>query len=866
MILKNKNGRIDKNPSKGFFIKFIFIKYTCFLLLSGLLLLGIYLGSKQVQTKGYNGLFDFITSIGSNYWNARNVNPENISIEIKKKDLKKLEKHRENALERNVIINELDGEYVPATIEYLKKKIKIKLRLKGHMTDHLQNNKWSFRVKVKDDDTFMGMKRFSIQHPGTRGYIYEWIYHELMKREGIIALKYKFVNVTVNGKDWGIYAVEENFDEELIANNNRVKGPLIRFNPDLYWVNRRNEMNGIKPSVESASYYSAQLEAYNEEKILKDSVQYGYYLKALALMEGFRERKISVDQAFDIPRLAKFHAIIDLVGGQHSIDWSDIKYYYNPVTARLEPVAYESFTVFPFESIAGNYRYVDMDSSQNYIDLHTALFSNPVFFKNYIKELERISDPAYLDTFFSETDTTLKKNLAILYKEFPYKKFDPQNYYRNQLMIKKIVDAPKMFHAYFYKIAGKDICLQIGEVESLPVEITSVQIGKNTLQPSSGPIILPSKQPNQYIRYKNYYFSLPAHLKWNDSLVAAMKINYKLLGATTLKQEKVFSFPHTDQGFIVTDLKSKESTLNNFPFLIINEAQKMILFKPGSYTISQDLIIPAGYKAIANSGVTIDFKNGAKILSYSSCIFSGTEEEPVIIQSSDSTGQGIVLINADERSLFKYVIFKDLPRIKDPLWQRKGAITCYESPVAFIHCDFKKSSAHVGINLIRTKFSFQDCNFQQMPDFAIRSDFSTGEITTCSFLNCGNVVDGAGGTLALKAVYIIGSKDKALIFKGGSQVKGYNIHIKASNIAIVAEDQADVNLQTVEIIDCQIGLWAHRKIKHTIPPTCKLSGLVMARVNRNYLIEKKSMVTVNGIEQVPLDSEVNKEDDEEQNN
>ena len=214
-----------------------------------------------------------------------------ISMEIQDKDFKLLEQDRNRALERNVIINNIDGDYVPGTLDYNGKKLKVKLRLKGHMTDHLQDNKWSFRIKVKDKDSFMGMKLFSIQHPGTRGYIYEWIYHELMKREGIIALRYKFINVTVNGRDWGIYAVEENFADELIENNERKKGPIIRFNPDLYWVDRYNEIIGSKPVAEFASYYSAPVEAYGEDKILKDSVQSSYYLKAIALLPNAPHQK-----------------------------------------------------------------------------------------------------------------------------------------------------------------------------------------------------------------------------------------------------------------------------------------------------------------------------------------------------------------------------------------------------------------------------------------------------------------------------------------------------------------------------------------------------------------------------------------------
>ena len=302
-----------------------FRRRNLILLITGIIIIGILTlissaVSGFVRSKGYSNTWDFVETVISNYFSGTKASPETISLQIENKEYKKLEKNRQQALDRGVIVNDMDGEFVPATLEYKGKKMSIKLRLKGHMTDHLQEDKWSFRIKMSGANRFMGMKRFSIQHPGTRGYLAEWIYHELMKREGIIALRYKFIEVTVNGRNWGIYAVEENFENELLENNNRIKSPILRFNPDLYWINRLNELKDVNSFDEYATYYSANPEAYREEEGLKDSTWKANYLKAIALMESLRSRKISVSQAFDIDKLSKFHALIDLVGGEHSID------------------------------------------------------------------------------------------------------------------------------------------------------------------------------------------------------------------------------------------------------------------------------------------------------------------------------------------------------------------------------------------------------------------------------------------------------------------------------------------------------------------------------------------------------------------
>ncbi|MGZ4158980.1 MAG: CotH kinase family protein, partial [Bacteroidia bacterium] len=734
-----------------------------------------------------------------------------------------------------------------ATIEYQGKKLKVKLRLKGHMTDHLQDQKWSFRVKVKDSDSFMGMKRFSIQHPGTRGYIYEWIYHQLMKREDIIALRYKFINVTLNGRDWGVYAVEENFDDELTENNNRLRGPIIRFNPDLYWIDRYNELIQSKPVAEFAAYNSAPVEAFREDKVLKDSLQRKYYLKAIALMDGFRSRRLSVTDVFDINRLAKFHAIIDLVGGQHSLDWSDIKYYYNPTIARLEPVAYESFSEFPFEEISGNYRFVELDSSKNYQDLHTALFSDPQFFREYIKELERISEPSYLDKFFNETNTELQNNLAILYKEFPYKKFDKQDYYNNQEMIKKILFAPKSFHAYLSSVLNNQVHLKIGSIDALPVEIKSLSIGNNIAMPVKE-IILPSKQSNKFVEYKDCAFVLPASITRADSLISLIKVNYTILGSSVKRETKVFPFPHTDNEYISEDLKNKKSTVKDFSFLFVDEPNKRIFIKSGNQTITSDMIIPAGYQLIANEGVSLDLKNNSKIISYSAMIFNGSEDEPVKIESSDSTSQGIEIISAS-KSVLNYVSFKRFSKISDNQWQRKGAITFYESPVEFNNCNVSDIKAENAINIIRSDFVFKNCLFQKMNYNAVDIDFSEGTFTSCAFESCNkNALDITMSKVKLSSLYISGSGNKAINVKDGGQLSGNDVRIKNSNICLLAEDLSSIDFKNVTMTDSKIGLVAYQNKSGTGHPSVKINSITFTDVKTPYLKEQKSSIKVDGKE------------------
>ena len=837
---------IESSNKRSNYFKRLTIKKYFLLFTLVVILVGGYFASKKVQTKGYSGILDFVSTVTSNYFDGLNAHPEEISIEIKEDDYKKLEKNRKRALERGVIINDMDGEYVSATIFYNGKKIDVKLRLKGHMTDHLQNDKWSFRIKTKGNDDFMGMKRFSIQHPGTRGYIYEWIYHELMKQEDIIALRYKFINVKVNGNDWGVYAVEENFESELVENNNRKTGPILRFNPDLYWINRYNMMIKESASDEYASYYSANPEAYRENKVLGDSIQYRYYLKAIGLIEGLRSRTIAVEDAFDIPRLAKFHAIIDLVGGTHSIDWSDIKYYYNPVTSRLEPVAYESFTNLDSRNLSCLYKYSQIDSGAYYSDWHTMIFSNPIFFKEYLKQLERISTSEYLDSFFNKSNITLNENLAIIHKEFPYKKFESSAYYKRQKMISKIIDSPKPLHAYLKKIEGNTLKIQIAAIDALPVIIKSVYIHPNIPGKSEKSIILPAKQAKTYVDYVDYTFVFPADYTLDIQLIDSLKIEYSILGSEKIKVSTVFSFPHTDSEFIAEDLLVKENTLIRFPMLHVDEENKLIHLDGEKLIIDSDLIIPSGYKLLVKAGSTIDIVKNAKVISYSSFVFSGEEDNPIVVQSSDSTSQGFQLIGAS-KSIFKNVVFKKMVKINDSRWKRTGAITFYESPVEFNGCNFYGCQSEDAIHLIRSEFIFNTCMFQNMKNDALDVDYSSGTITDCVFEKCDeNAIDITMSKVQLTNVSMSEIGNKALNVKEGGQLTGMDVKIEKSYIAISAEDFSSIDLQSVSVKDSKKGVVGYKNKNGAGYPVIKINKLHQTHVESSYLKEKKATIVING--------------------
>jgi hypothetical protein len=471
--------------NKGFIIGFSFI---LLIILGGVFYLmdQRFLNGKAVQTS-------------KNYLSAVKAHPIIVKISISDDDMARMKMQREQALERGIMTNEGEN-YVSATIIYGKEKAKADIRLKGHMTDHLQDKKWSFRVKP--DKKLNGMKRFTLQHPGTRNYLYEFFFHQIAKDLGIAALRYDFVKVYVNNEMWGIYAMEEHFTKEMLAANGRKNGPIIRFNPDLYWDGRLKELEGARLAEDQNTLYGSFPEAYGMGKISKDDSLLALYQEAYNKMNDFIQGKIETNKIFDIEKLADYHALIDLVGGHHSLDWSDVKYYYNPESRLLEPVAYESFSIRETKTLAGSFKYDQWDDKAP--SFHALLFSDKVFFEAYMKSVKRLSKKEFMDGQLAKHKDRLERKYAILNLQYAYKSWNTAPYYGNQKRMKALANPKLHIRAYAHEKNGK-LVLQLANLTNLPIEVKKIKYGKQKLKDNF--VIAPKKR-----------FSYPAPIEMETQL------------------------------------------------------------------------------------------------------------------------------------------------------------------------------------------------------------------------------------------------------------------------------------------------------------------------------------------------------------
>jgi len=788
-----------------------------------------------------------LPTIAMNYLGSFSANPERIVIDIKHKHYVTLAAWRQQALERKQITSDLKV-FVPASIRYKDQTLDVKIRFKGEWTDHLKTDKWSFRVIVKDGNLF-GMREFSLQHPETRRFIYEWLYLNALAREDIASLRYRFVNVTVNGRDLGVFALEEAPAKQLVEHNQRREGIVLRFNADYNYepfANRPGRPEAYALAGGLTSETSSNLSAFDVDEFPENPELLQQFLVARNLLEAVRRDKRATSEVFDIERLATYFAISELTGALGTApDWSDINFLYNPVSSRIEPVGKEGLSAFlPIDSLIGaEFTNVRRAGSTS---LHTKIFSDPAFFRAYVEALERVSQKEYIDQLLADLGPEMQEQERILHREWPQWYFSRKRLDENAQVIRSVLAPREALHAHLADFHERTLELDLGVIQYMPLEVLGVSAGSVRFDPDE-PIVVPGKARQDLPSFKRVAFHASSDVEWTPEMRNHLQLDYRLLGTSLDRATQVFPWRQFDQELLVTDLLRKRPNAHQWAFIHTDEEQKELVLRRGDWTLDHDLILPAGYRVVADEGVRLDLVNSARILSYSPLIFQGTEEHPIEIDSTDKTGQGIAVLGAREKSIFKNTVFRNLSAPKQGGWQITGAVTFYESPVDFERCEFIGNDAEDSLNIIRSEFAITHTAFSDTPSDALDVDFSTGRILYSTFNNIqGDAMDFSGSRAEIEAVHVRNVNDKGLSIGEASYLNGRDVEIFDARVGIAVKDLSQAEFSRVTLTEGQIGLAVYRKKLEYGPATLTMERLDLTRIVNEYLVESGSRITVSG--------------------
>ncbi len=826
--------------SKKFYLGLILVSSLSVIII-GSMGFGVSYGIKLHQTNktgALKGLFTNVKKTGlriiPNYISGKLSKTEHFYIDIKHMDYQKLRYNREVSLARGKILEDVKQEKYPATLSHNNRAYKVNLEMVGQNLDHINRpDKWSLKVRIRGDNAVIGMKEFTLLVPNARGSYHhspvnEWVCHQIEKELGLITLRYDFVNVTINGKFLGVYALEEHFDERLLVNNDLREGIIF------------------KPGLRDIS-------VYNKNRVLSDPISKSQLNQLELLWRSFIVGDIPASHLFHIEKLAKRYAVADLVNGHH-VHWlGNTMLYLNPITRLIEPIGREWESPY--------HQDLSLYVEEPIYDpiFHSKIFSDPNFMRAYIQELDKISKTEFLEDLFNKYDENLQKNIEILNRNYPAYQYSNDYLYENQKYIRsKLYPPSPVLISYLENVENNTLQLKCANLHSLPIQIVGLSFDNGDSFEPVQVKTLSGNSKDDYLKYEAYEFVIPNDIEIAASVLDNLKIQYNIVGIEEPRESLVFPWPsHEIDKYCQFPLVSENDYLDN-EFIQFDRAADSVYIKKGRWKLTKNLVIPKGLKLICEEGTQLDLLNSSKILSYSPLVFIGTEDNPISISSSDSTGQGFIILNSGKRSVFKHVIFENLNNSRQNGWELTGCISFYESPVEFYDCRFSKNiSGDDYLNIIRSKFIVSSCLFENSFADAIDVDFCKGHIVDTTFNSCGNdAVDASGSTIRFDNIIINGAGDKGLSVGESSTITANMIRIRNAEIAVACKDLAEIIVDDISITNCEIGFSAFQKKPEFGPGFIQATHINIENVNIPYLIEVASTLMSEGEKMIGTEKNV----------
>ncbi len=765
--------------------------------------------------------------------------------------------------------------WVPGKMSINNKNYKIEIKLKGVHSEHWKDpNKWSFKIKLIDGQSLDGIRRFSIQHPKTRDYLYEWLFMKALKKENLISHRNLYLETIVNGNNLGIYYLEEQHSKNLIENNKRREGPIIGLDKNS-WIKEVNNLNRLTVNSLEDTFWRAKIKPvqFQDDKI---GTEQEIYLKnAMSLFEDFRKNKSKLNEVFDTKQLATLMAI-KAIFGTVEFDWRDIKFYYNPLTSLLEPIGRE---VHIIQDTNNSYAWWIDNSKSEFLhsldqkDFLTLIYNDMDFYKLYLSELYRLSEKDYLKKIINENKkdfAEIRKKLKINYPTNNI--FSEKHLEKTRVKIRDTLNPVQGINAFFINYKNDYIYLAIQNTQRLPVEINSIKLNNNQEIFIKKPKIIQGKQVNKPT--KNFFLKIPCPVQLDCSVLKnnENKISYNILGQNIKKEEKLSRFFGFKENESKKKLAANIDQLKKYDFLSLNIEKKEINFNQDKINITKTLIFPKDFVVNLKSGTELIFSENGQIISYSPINIIGLKDNPVIIRSNfnsslenisntnalNNFGYGISVINANSKSIIKNTIFKNLsaPDLNTGMGFL-GSINFYQSDVVIENSKFLSNlKGDDYLNIVASKFEIRDVEFFDIRYDAIDFDFSNGSIENISIVDSNNDgLDFSGSNVKVSNVFINNVKDKGISVGEKSNIDIENIILKNTNIAVASKDLSKVKINDIEVENSNIAIAAYQKKPEFGPGFASIQNIVLKNVIDSYIVEKNSEIEVNN-QKMPF-SEIN---------
>ena len=311
--------------------------------------------------------------------------------------------------------------------------------------------------------------------------------------------------------------------------------------------------------------------------------------------------------------------------------------------------------------------------------------------------------------------------------------------------------------------------------------------------------------------------------------------------------------PYNDAVFNGTEIRTQDN-LAEFSFVEVNG--DTVILKGDYIQLDRMLFVPRGKKLVLEAGQTIDLSNDATVFCRDAIEVNGTEDKPVRIISSDGTGDGLIVVQANNgfgRSTVNYLVCDGLDEIHNGIYAQTGCVAFYESDADFFGCQFLNNKSEDGLNLIRSDATLRNCRWYNTFQDAFDSDFCTGIFDNCYFELTGNdALDISGSSFTIKNCEFKDIHDKCVSIGEQSNATIDNIYADTAQAILGVKDNSVVYANNITGKDVFIGYLAYQKKPEFGHSVAHVENLTLVGTKDfDYLIEKDEVYYLDGRQVVP---------------
>ena len=767
---------------------------------------------------------NFYISLGDIF---KSNNFEKIKININYINFDKLRKDREKSLKKGMLINPTK---VDLNVEWQNKKYPAVARLKGDFNDHRNYNKqWSLKINLKNSKTILGMNEFSIQNHKSRNFPFNFLISKNLNRVGLNVPEFHTFNVNLNGYDWGLMLAEEHFTKEYLEKRKLKNNIIFKLSYEEKIKFEHLYLNKNIISNDEFKYLTKWIDIFsvdfhNKSKILKknDIVEKKRLLNFYSLMQTLNEEiyfndsranNILIDKYFDVQAFARMF-VSSLAWGEadfHSMSLNNTRFYINPYTLKITPIPAD----YDFIFLQG-YKLNEIQESINKL---------PYFYKHLIKHKNfQISYLEAVAEFEKEFSNIFNDHQQICkqYNEICLKLFDKQKLIKNVEKLKKY--NTEIFNGKRGSKNKELISNNNKNYSSLYTNHINARIFENGIIKIKN--LTPYEIKVNSLEIKNKYSIEKLNIVLNPSINEIFKIEKKSKRKLNLNDVVILKYSLTNYDkvkiyeLIVEDSKylSLNKILKNNLENIINKnifiEDKTIVFDGSEHIINNFVEFPKNYNLKILPGATLKFrKNSGFLINNGTIQINGTSASPIRLEAFENYWRGIHLIGNNKKSTIKNTIISDLDYFIHNGYFLTGGINIYKANIDISNSRFENIKSEDALNLIKSKFTINECYFDKIISDAIDIDFSNGKITNSYFSNInGDGIDTSGSEIEIFDIKFNNIGDKALSIGEKSFINAYNITINNAKIGIASKDGSKFYGKKIHITNSKLlNLAAYNK-------------------------------------------------------